>query len=93
MCSSIDKNSKQTKIAEFNRKRFIKKHGGIKDWNQPIEGLGVTKAKNNQLVREYTLQDNSYLALEEAVMYKIDKNGKVQQLAIYDNDLKVWIRK
>lgn len=70
---------------------IAKKHGGIKDWNQPFEGLGVTKAKNNQLVREYTLQDNSYLALEEAVMYKIDKNGNHIKIAEFNG--KKWIRK
>lgn len=69
---------------------IAKKHGGIKDWNQPFEGLGVTKAKNNQLVREYTLQDNSYLALEEAVMYKIDKNGNHIKIAEFNKILKQW---
>ena len=68
------------------------KHGGIKDWDQPFEGLGITKAKNGQIVREYTVQDGSYLTYEEAVMYKIDKNGNTVKIAVYDYDLKAWIK-
>ena len=68
------------------------KHGGIKDWDQPFEGLGITKAKNGQIVREYTVQDGSYLTYEEAVMYKIDKNGNTVKIAVYDKFEEKWIK-
>ena len=31
--------------------------------------------------------------MEEAIMYKIDKNGNTVKIAVYDNDIKNWIRK
>ena len=72
---------------------IAKKYGGVKEWSHPFEGLGITKAENGQIVREYTVQDSSYIDYFEAEMYKIDKKGKVELIAVYDNDIKSWVRK
>ena len=54
--------------------------------------MGLLKTENNQIVREYKTKGKG-LVIEEAIMYKIDKNGNTIKIAVYDNDIKSWIRK
>lgn len=54
--------------------------------------MGLLKTENNQIVREYKTKGKG-LVIEEAIMYKIDKNGNTVKIAVYDNDIKNWIRK
>ena len=66
------------------------KYGGTKDLLQPFGGLGLLKSENGQIIREYTTYDNQYLDIVEAVMYKIDKNGKHIKIAEFNKILKQW---
>lgn len=70
-------------------------YGGTENWSSPFGGMGLLKTENGQIIREYVSRgkDLKFSNMEEAVMYKIDKNGKVEQIAVYDNDIKCWVRK
>lgn len=49
----------------------------------------------NNFVREYKVNYGKALefkSMEEAIIYKIDKNGNTVKIAVYDYDLKAWIK-
>lgn len=70
-------------------------YGGTENWSSPFGGMGLLKTENGQIIREYVSQGQGlkFSDMIEAAMYKIDKNGKVEQVAVYDNDIKCWVRK
>ena len=69
-----------------------KRYGGTETFASPFGGMGLTKTENGQIVREYKTFENKYLKLKEAVMYKIDKNGKREKIAVYDRIKHEWIK-
>lgn len=70
-----------------------KNYGGDVNLPQPFGGLGLLKTENGQFVREYKTFDKKYLEFAEATMYKVDKKGRHKTIAVYDNDIKCWVRK
>lgn len=73
-----------------------KLYGGTEKTPSPFGGMGLLKTENGQIIREYKVKYEEKLAfnkMNEAVMYKIDKTGKVELIAVYDTDIKDWIRK
>lgn len=56
--------------------------------------MGLLKTENEQIIREYISRgkDLKFSDMEEAIMYKIDKNGNTVKIAVYDYDLKAWIK-
>lgn len=71
-----------------------KNYGGTEEYPQPFGGLGLLKTENGQIIREYKVTNKKDgLKLKEAVMYKIQKDGTVVEIAIYDNDIKNWVIK
>ena len=68
-----------------------KLYEGTETTPSPFGGMGLLKTENNQIVREYKTKGKG-LVIEEAIMYKIDKNGNTVKIAVYDYDLKAWIK-
>ena len=56
--------------------------------------MGLLKTENEQIIREYISRgkDLKFSDMNEAIMYKIDKNGNTVKIAVYDYDLKAWIK-
>ena len=72
-----------------------KLYEGTETTPSPFGGMGLLKTENNQIVREYKVNYGKALefkSMEEAIMYKIDKNGNTVKIAVYDYDLKAWIK-
>ena len=69
-------------------------YGGTENWPSPFGGMGLLKTENEQIIREYISRgkDLKFSDMEEAIMYKIDKNGNTVKIAVYDYDLKAWIK-
>ncbi len=57
--------------------------------------MGLLKTENEQIIREYISRgkDLKFSDMNETMIYKIDKNGNTIKIAVYDNDIKSWIRK
>lgn len=72
-----------------------KLYGGTENWPSPFGGMGLLKTENEQIIREYISRgkDLKFSDMNEAIIYKIDKNGNTVKIAVYDNDIKSWIRK
>lgn len=70
-------------------------YGGTENWPSPFGGMGLLKTENEQIIREYISRgkDLKFSDMNEAIIYKIDKNGNTVKIAVYDNDIKSWIRK
>jgi|GEM_PF-4053705 hypothetical protein len=71
-----------------------KLYGGTEKVPSPFGGLGLFKTENGQVIREYKVnygKDLKFSNMEEAVMYKIDKNGNHIKIAEFNG--KKWIRK
>lgn len=57
--------------------------------------MGLLKTENNQIVREYKVNYGKALefkSMEEAIVYKIDKNGNTVKIAVYDKFEEKWIK-
>mgnify|MGYP001653401360 CR=1 FL=1 len=57
-----------------------KRYGGT----ETFASLGLLKTENGQIIREYKIPNGQSVDIEEAAMYKIDKNGKREKIAVYD---------
>ena len=70
-------------------------YGGTENWPSPFGDMGLLKTENEQIIREYISRgkDLKFSNMNEAIIYKIDKNGNNIKIAVYDNDIKSWIRK
>lgn len=70
-------------------------YGGTENWPSPFGGMGLLKTENEQIIREYISRgkDLKFSDMNETMIYKIDKNGNTIKIAVYDNDIKSWIRK
>ena len=67
-------------------------YGGTESWPSPFGGMGLLKTENGQLIREYVSRgtDLKFSNMDEAIMYKIDKNGKLELIATFNG--KKWVR-
>lgn len=68
-----------------------KLYEGTETTPSPFGGMGLLKTENNQIVREYKTKGKG-LVIEEAIMYKIDKNGNTVKIAVYDKFEEKWIK-
>ena len=66
-----------------------KLYEGTETTPSPFGGMGLLKTENNQIVREYKTKGKG-LVIEEAIMYKIDKNGNTIKIAVFNG--KKWIK-
>jgi hypothetical protein len=70
-----------------------KLYGGTEKTPSPFGGMGLLKTENGQIIREYKVKYEKKLEfsnMDEAIMYKIDKNGKIELIATFNG--KKWVR-
>ena len=56
--------------------------------------MGLLKTENEQIIREYNSRgkDLKFSDMNEAIIYKIDKNGNTVKIAVYDKFEEKWIK-
>ena len=69
-------------------------YGGTENWPSPFGGMGLLKTENEQIIREYISRgkDLKFSDMNEAIIYKIDKNGNTVKIAVYDKFEEKWIK-